>query len=364
MKERRLEHLDMAKGIGMVLVVLGHSTYMSDSWQVWIISFHMPLFFVIAGMLMRYHREEEKPFGRAVSKRCKKLLPVYLLFSLVNLFFLSQLPIEYMENGDRTRYLIKQIIQVITLSGISVLWFLGTLLISEIVFLFLLKGKSCVREKGEHFYILCISVIMILLMHVIPLVELSFMEPATYGAYVVENIVTVIFRVIVAILFLSIGYGMQLGREKIKLNRVITGCLCILCFIYTIFITPKNGGVDMNLLLFRKVGWYIANAFIGTLAVLLLCDMLRDTENLLCKGVKYIGRNSLIIMLTHTDARVLLLAMIIEQVLRARIGYELVFMKPVIVLSVVFMVEILIIEVVNRYVPFLNGRNKIHMKKG
>ena len=49
-EQKRIEWVDIAKGIGMILVVYGHTSipkFLSN----WIWSFHMPMFFIIAGML-------------------------------------------------------------------------------------------------------------------------------------------------------------------------------------------------------------------------------------------------------------------------------------------------------------------------
>lgn len=48
---KRIEALDVAKGIGIILVIIGHlsSSYLHD----WIYSFHMPLFFIISGICFK-----------------------------------------------------------------------------------------------------------------------------------------------------------------------------------------------------------------------------------------------------------------------------------------------------------------------
>ena len=43
----RVKYFDLAKGIGIILVVLGHMENIDASIRIWIASFHMPLFFVI-----------------------------------------------------------------------------------------------------------------------------------------------------------------------------------------------------------------------------------------------------------------------------------------------------------------------------
>lgn len=53
MKKNRMTYLDMAKGIGILLMIVGHT--ISLGWQKDLIySFHMPLFFVCSGMTMTW----------------------------------------------------------------------------------------------------------------------------------------------------------------------------------------------------------------------------------------------------------------------------------------------------------------------
>ena len=51
MPNKRLYYLDMAKGVGIFLVILGHIEYLDPDIKRWISSFHMPLFFVVGGIL-------------------------------------------------------------------------------------------------------------------------------------------------------------------------------------------------------------------------------------------------------------------------------------------------------------------------
>ena len=47
----RLVFIDNAKGIGIILMILGHIPNMPEFFHSWIYSFHMPLFFFISGYL-------------------------------------------------------------------------------------------------------------------------------------------------------------------------------------------------------------------------------------------------------------------------------------------------------------------------
>ena len=72
MPRRRLTYLDMAKGIGIFLVILGHIEYIREDTLKWISSFHMPLFFVIGGILAYEKREEGRPLFSALAARARE----------------------------------------------------------------------------------------------------------------------------------------------------------------------------------------------------------------------------------------------------------------------------------------------------
>ena len=74
MSEKRLDYLDMVKGIGIILVVVGHSTYVSDGTLTWLASFHMPLFFILSGILFAYKGSDGEPFAQYAKKDRKSVV--------------------------------------------------------------------------------------------------------------------------------------------------------------------------------------------------------------------------------------------------------------------------------------------------
>ncbi len=145
--KQRITYLDMAKGVGIVLMVTGHlvgslqtidnKPYFSPLYQ-WIASFHMPLFFVISGIVLRITREEERDMGHIVYRKAKGLLLPYASFSLIyfviNICTCIFFP-DLLQFSDLWRYLIYSV----TFRGVSVLWFLPALFLGEVVFLWVRK---------------------------------------------------------------------------------------------------------------------------------------------------------------------------------------------------------------------------------
>ena len=80
--ERRKD-LDFAKGIGIILMVLGHcySAGNGEILRLWFYSFHMPLFFVIPGIVER-GRVHAPSFSVLLKKRVRALLIPYYFWGV------------------------------------------------------------------------------------------------------------------------------------------------------------------------------------------------------------------------------------------------------------------------------------------
>ncbi len=68
MSEKRIEWIDVLKGIGIILVILGHTHVL---FRTYIFSFHMPLFFFISGYLFTIDRY--KNFAEFACKKVKSI---------------------------------------------------------------------------------------------------------------------------------------------------------------------------------------------------------------------------------------------------------------------------------------------------
>ena len=84
---KRLDYVDVAKGIGILLVVLGHCLVFGGSWSSnlfwYIYAFHMPFWFTISGYL--YKRKDPSSF--MIGKITTLLVPFVAYFSLNIIIF-------------------------------------------------------------------------------------------------------------------------------------------------------------------------------------------------------------------------------------------------------------------------------------
>lgn len=82
-KRVRIEWIDVARGIAIFLVCLGHRDIPAFLGK-WIYSFHLPAFFWISGYITKY--DSDISFGNFLKKKVKGLLVPYASLSLVYIF--------------------------------------------------------------------------------------------------------------------------------------------------------------------------------------------------------------------------------------------------------------------------------------
>ena len=78
MMSQRIEWIDIAKGGGMILVILEHSVFYGGLVSNVIMAVAMPLFFVLSGVVFN------KNSKNVIAKRTKKLIVPYLVFCILN----------------------------------------------------------------------------------------------------------------------------------------------------------------------------------------------------------------------------------------------------------------------------------------
>lgn len=132
---KRIGYIDIARGIGILLVVLGHNDfgYISQFAYQIIYSFHMPLFFFLSG----YFINTSRVFWEFAIKRFNSLLKPYY-FTIFMIYFLS---ISFGKIGFQTAF--RRIIKSLYASGLYIdwvqLWFLPHLFIVSLYAFFLYK---------------------------------------------------------------------------------------------------------------------------------------------------------------------------------------------------------------------------------
>ncbi len=346
MEKKRLGYLDTAKGIGIILVVAGHSGLVSENALTWLASFHMPLFFIISGMLLCHKKEEEKDYRASLKKKARVMLLPYLYFSLIyiaiDIAYIIRRPELFSWDivGNAA-------LETASFYGISVLWFLPVLFFAEAVFLLL-------RKKTGHvltFAVCAVSAAVCIMAKklLLPLFPADAGLLAAWTAYALQALL----RIGPAVLFLAFGYGTYALLYQKNLSKLTFAIAAIIWGAVNLCLAFFNGRVDLHFLVFGNVFIYFLAAYAGSMAVLSLCKAMPEW-----KGLSFLGENSLAIMVTHLDCQVMICAIRAGMFVSSRVPRAKTYVYKGTTALALLVAEVVLVLVINRFFPFLLGKKK------
>ncbi|MDP3608135.1 MAG: acyltransferase family protein [Methylophilus sp.] len=278
MDNLRDAHVDSAKGIGIILVVLGHVPYFEKSELAEVIySFHMPLFFLLSGIYLN----SNSSFFNFLSKKLDQLIkPYFMMVGAIVIFhtlqsFFGFFPVEKLPQLIVGKlYAVGETISWLGDDPFVQLWFLPTLfLVSLFVFLivkFLQKLESNITQNQ----------IMLLLLAV----TFFFISPF-FLSFLSENASSIFFYryntlpwnfdlIFITSAFYALGYALRSQIKKLEINVVlILLSISVLSFLYFNFdavlvlndrqfgiawvtLTEALLGIYLTLALSKSVGFY------------------------------------------------------------------------------------------------------------
>lgn len=135
MGSKRLDWIDIAKGIAIILVIVGHTVPNPSPLRHAIFSFHMPVFFILAGYTFR-----PKPWRELLSGSVPRLLMPYLVLSLawqVPTFLMSGAPLTVgtLVAGLETIVFASGVdVPGLGVAAVGMAWFLAALFTSRLLF--------------------------------------------------------------------------------------------------------------------------------------------------------------------------------------------------------------------------------------
>ncbi len=139
-KKERVQWVDVAKGIGIFLIYLGHFGESAGRSTPFVFTFHVALFFFLSGCMNYYdHEERIIPY---IIKRFKMIMLPFFTFSFIALILYSIM------NSSSIMDIYNMIINIFmgdirnTFIPAGSLWFLSCLFVIEIIFKLLKATKS------------------------------------------------------------------------------------------------------------------------------------------------------------------------------------------------------------------------------
>ncbi|MBO4903856.1 MAG: acyltransferase family protein [Lachnospiraceae bacterium] len=374
-KTKRLDYLDMTKGLGMILVLIGHlqgdsiftfSPYIQPL-CVYIFSFHMPMFFIVSGIIQAMKNDDTRPFKDIAKNRFRGIMIPYFWFSF---FYLLVVVVSLIKGEIAPQTLYLNIWYVLSCYGMNVLWFLPALYFGELLFIYLR------RRIREHIPFIVVVVLSNAIVYVLAYL-LGTMEYNTPFAMRMHDLLTVILRPVLVCGFISIGYYVHklLGRKsklgdffnrpelnekgkisiRYRLAYIVLGLMLFgVCFAFF----RINNGIDFRSLAFRNVFFFLVCALSGSYCMISLCKGLPRVP-LFC----FWGVGSLIFMVTHNSQTVLQFAlrtaMYANQYLTRARGY----ICYAIVIAIITAYSTLMIYIIRRFFPFMLGKPAGYLRK-
>lgn len=215
--ERKIE-FDIIKGILIILVVVGHTSYIMPAIDVY--WFHMPSFFMISGYF--YKRNQKIDFLTKLKGNIKRYAIPYFCFCVL-MYFLS-LFVTSCPHVPVTNYVAKSLYGgLMNITWFSYpFWFINTLLCSIIVL--------NIFDKVSIKYLIFVAIVMFLTSY-IPLVK-SLKIPLPWG----------IDCVLVSVLYMVAGYGFNFYKYN-KWHNVIF--IIPILLVSVIALTGSNYRLDI-----------------------------------------------------------------------------------------------------------------------
>ncbi len=261
-KKEECNYLDVARFIGIYLVILGHFPFNESNvfFEKLIYAFHMPLFFFISGYL-----HKDTMFSLPILKKILySLIVPYIIYNVV--FIVPHF----------IRYDFSIIVE--DLKNICLVRFPANIPTWFFVSLFWVKVFSMFC-KSKQMYII-ISLLCVVALYI----NNFFPYPETFG----------IKAAFAAFPFFVIGFLLKDKPFKLIKPKYSTFIFIIVLFLLIVFVN-KYGYVNMYLGIFKSIVFYFAIGAIVSIAIVYLSNFLPLKNNI----IKTVSRGTMLIVGTH-----------------------------------------------------------------
>lgn len=307
----RIPYLDTAKGILILLMLLGHI------WNDGIVHdiiyvFHMPAFFVISGILLNHSSSISKSFSQNLFEKAQRFLIPCLCFEIPGI------AANILQHGV-TLSIKGYLFEVLTLhlyNGPS--WFLVVMFFCQMLFFAIIR---LTKRKN------IVLAVLFALVLVLP----------KYDSYISLS------TTVLGLLFLLLGYSYEnLFTNKSQFRGL---------FWLALFITILSSWNDVDMATYQDGirTLFIAGAILGTYVILCI------SKHTHIPLIDYFGKNSLIVLGSHHP---ILIAV------KYCLGIEAFSVFGGVCFFIILLIlEIPLIEIANRYLPFVAGKKLVFRNK-
>ena len=353
MGRKRIDYIDIAKGLGMLAIIWGH--IMLSGWSCKMVyGFHIPVFFMLSGMC--FNQKKYNTFGELIVRRIKTLLVPYVIFSVVTwLVYVAGVLVLHYDTITNCWYYMLQTALAQGSDGYLrhnvALWFVTCLFVVDILYYFISKLSDVAILVIS---VLCAVVGVLFSKHYFNITTLPWSFDSA----------------LVAMPFFAFGNLIvkRLSHETIMktINNNNFSSVLVTVFLSVVFLIGVQL-YDYISLGHNNLGhhaWkFYLNAFTGSISVIMISLLL---SSLLNQGwfqrpilfIRWLGANSFYVMATHLPLLSLLL-IILAKIFQTNSGRDLCanFWIALVIFVASLIVTSMVIQLINK------GKEMLMMKK-
>lgn len=281
--------IDISKGIGILLVLIGHSNF-GQTLPTIIYTFHLPLFFFINGYLFHYSKYKQS-FSGFVSKKWKRLVIPFFVTNFIALSAYILLDWINTRSFSTVNYIVTSSIEVLYGNGAPVS---PPLLITSAVdtpswFLMCLFCGSLILYAFAYFhdkYGLNIS------LYLSALIVLFGFEVNKYIFLPWSLDIAC-----VSIIFMVPGYLTHYKFRQLISSHKNNALLLFLLLMLFSLVVLLNGRIDMNERIYGNLLLFSIGGLSGTYLTIKFAEKISSGSNALIEPLVFLGKNSMIIFL-------------------------------------------------------------------
>ena len=291
--KERFNFLDVARGILIILVVIGHTSDTAGYANI-IYWFHMPAFFILSGYLLKIPNNSE--FVSWTLKNIKKFFIPYLSFFSV--FYLLPYAIKTPDIISNVKYIIKFLYGGRMVGG--AFWFITCLFLTQIIFVWL---KNRLAPKTLVFVILALYV----LGH-IESINILPQNPDYFKWSIIYKYPLGIDICLISLTYMLIGFYFKkyssIIVEKIKIYQFVALNIICIAIISLYVIQVFDYKIDMKASYYKN---YVLDILIPVMFTMWIVMISKHIERYkLSKFLIYVGKNTLTIMYIHIAINLIL----------------------------------------------------------
>jgi fucose 4-O-acetylase-like acetyltransferase len=286
---KRIEYVDIAKGIGILLVVMAHNDFglVSPFFYKLIYAFHMPLFFFVSGMFFK----AEQPFLSLLRRRFDSLLKPYLFTIL--LIYIMTLSFTKVNLDMATGRVLKALYANGHYIDWVQLWFIPHLFaLNVFAFLFYWLVKRSGLPWSKWVLLLAIQIVGVLFLGIFWPFDLSL-----FGRTInLFGLPLSLDLILVSGFFFILGCEVNRLVPEAVFGHPLTLAASGAALVGMVWFLPQI--IDFNTRLYESLPINTLEALLGIAFILALSKQFERVP-LLLRVFRYVGQASLIILIFH-----------------------------------------------------------------